>query len=73
MNQSSSKGRAAQAVIADAGPLIALARIDHLKLLYSLYRKVIVPTVVWREVTSAGAFDDIKAIKFAQTRAKSKC
>jgi uncharacterized protein len=69
LNQSSLVGRTTQAVIADAGPLIAIARIDHLKLLHRLYGKVIVPSVVWREITSAGAFDDIKVIRFAQTKA----
>jgi predicted nucleic acid-binding protein len=69
LNQSSIKGRTVQAIIADAGPLIALARINRLKLLHSLYGKVIVPSVVWLEMTSAGAFGDIKAIQFAQTKA----
>ena len=69
MKQSNTKGRVARAVIADAGPLIALARIDHLQLLRSLYGKVIVPTVVWREVTSAGTFNDIQAINIAHTKA----
>jgi predicted nucleic acid-binding protein len=69
LSQSSSTGRPAQAVIADAGPLIALARIDQLKLLHSLYGKVIVPSVVWLEITSAGDFGDLEAIQFAQANA----
>lgn len=38
-------------VVADSSPLIALARIDQLGLLPSLYERVTVPEAVWQEVT----------------------
>jgi len=38
-------------VVADSSPLIALARIDQLQLLPSLYERVTVPEAVWQEVT----------------------
>jgi hypothetical protein len=38
-------------VVANAGPLIALARIDRLALLPTLYREVVVPPVVYQEIT----------------------
>lgn len=41
-------------VIADAGPLIALGRIDRLDLLNALYGKVGVPDEVWHEVVVMG-------------------
>ena len=42
-------------VIADSGPLIALARIDKLSLIPSLYHRVKLPGAVWREVTQGVA------------------
>ena len=41
------------AVVANAGPLIAFARIEQLALLPALYGEVIVPPTVHREVTAA--------------------
>lgn len=41
-------------VVADAGPLIALARIGQLELLRALYARVVVPHAVWREATVDG-------------------
>jgi predicted nucleic acid-binding protein len=38
-------------VVADSSPLIALARIEQLGLLPSLYERVTVPEAVWQEVT----------------------
>jgi predicted nucleic acid-binding protein len=38
-------------VVANAGPLIALARIERLALLPTLYREVVVPPVVYQEIT----------------------
>lgn len=38
-------------VIADSGPLIALARIGQLDLLPKLYERIIIPVGVWEEVT----------------------
>jgi predicted nucleic acid-binding protein len=37
-------------VVADAGPLIGLARIDRLSLLQSLYGSVVIPEQVWAEL-----------------------
>ncbi|GAB4446036.1 MAG: DUF3368 domain-containing protein [Anaerolineae bacterium] len=39
-------------VVANAGPLIALARIDQLTLLPNLYGQIIIPPAVFREVTT---------------------
>jgi predicted nucleic acid-binding protein len=41
-------------VVANAGPLIALARIDHLSLLPDLYGQVSIPPAVQREITNFG-------------------
>ena len=41
-------------VVANAGPLIALAQIGHFDLLHSLYGRLRVPPAVWDEVVSAG-------------------
>jgi len=40
--------------IADSGPLIFLARINHLELLPRLFAKILVPPEVWNEVTVRG-------------------
>lgn len=40
------------AIIADASPLIGLARIGQIDLLRQLARRVIVPSAVWREATA---------------------
>jgi predicted nucleic acid-binding protein len=39
-------------VVADAGPLIALARLGYLDLLPSLYTEIVLPPTVYREVTA---------------------
>ena len=41
-------------VVADASPLIALARIGRLELLHTSFGKLLVPEAVWREVVDAG-------------------
>jgi len=41
-------------VVGDAGPLIALARIDRLELLRALYGSIWVPEPVWEEVVING-------------------
>jgi uncharacterized protein len=41
-------------VVADASPLIALARIGRLDLLRTMFGKLLLPEAVWREVVAAG-------------------
>ena len=41
-------------LIADSSPLIALARIDELDLLPRLYSKILIPPMVWEEITVRG-------------------
>lgn len=41
-------------VVTDAGPLIVLAKLNHLHLLSALYREVIVPRAVYYEVVIEG-------------------
>ena len=41
-------------VVSNAGPLIALARVDQLALLPSLYGTVLIPRAVEQEVTGMG-------------------
>ncbi len=43
-------------VVADSGPLIALATIGQLELLHALHREVLVPDAVFAEVVGAGAW-----------------
>ena len=54
-------------VIADAGSLIALARLDALHLLAGLYGQVSVPQTVWQEATAGGVFADSARIVAAQS------
>lgn len=37
-------------VVADAGPLIALAKIDHLNLLHQMYGEVLIPPAILKEL-----------------------
>ena len=53
-------------VIADPGPLIALARLDALHLLAKLCGQVPVPQIVLQEATAGGVFAD-------STRSASNC
>ena len=39
--------------VADSGPLIALAKLDHLRLLPVLYDQVVIPRAVYDEVVTA--------------------
>jgi predicted nucleic acid-binding protein len=59
----------ARIVIADAGPLIALARIGHLELLSKLFGSVSVTSIVAAEVLQGGDFPDGSVLSqaFAQT------
>ena len=41
-------------VVADASPLIALARIGRLELLRAMFGKLLLPEAVWHEVVAAG-------------------
>lgn len=49
-----SSARLETVVVADSGPLIALAAIDQLGLLRAMHREVLVPAAVWAEVTQRG-------------------
>ena len=51
-----------KAVIADAGPLIALARIGQLALLPQLFGEVVLTDVVAQEITGGGAFPDSQVL-----------
>jgi predicted nucleic acid-binding protein len=59
----------ARIVIADAGPLIALARIGHLELLSKLFGSVSVTSIVAAEVLQGGDISDGSVLSqaFAQT------
>jgi predicted nucleic acid-binding protein len=59
----------ARIVIADAGPLIALARIGHLELLNKLFGSVSVISIVADEVLQGGDFPDgsVLSLAFNQT------
>ncbi|MDD5394274.1 MAG: DUF3368 domain-containing protein [Thiothrix sp.] len=52
-------------VIADASPLIALARIRHLHLLQALFGEVMLTDVVAQEVLSGGDFADAEPVRAA--------
>jgi predicted nucleic acid-binding protein len=49
-------------VIADAGPLIAMARLDLLNVFDSLYGTVVVPSLAWQETTGVGHFAETEAM-----------
>lgn len=52
-------------VVADASPLIALARIGRLEVLNTLFGRLLLPEAVWREVVGAG-LDRAGAIAVSQ-------
>jgi predicted nucleic acid-binding protein len=58
--------------VSNASPLINLARIGKLDLLYQLYGKLIVPSAVWQKVVIEGAgqpgADDVKAATWIRTQ-----
>ena len=58
--------------VTDAGPLIVLAKLNHLYLLSALYREVIIPRAVYREVVIEGqarGYPDARMIRsFLQNR-----
>lgn len=47
----------AQIVIADAGPLLALAKLDHLNLLEQLFGAVLIPKAVYDECLAKSGLD----------------
>jgi predicted nucleic acid-binding protein len=59
-------------IVSNASPLINLARIGKLDLLYQLYGKLTVPSAVWQEVVIEGAgqpgADDVKAATWIRTQ-----
>lgn len=42
-------------VVSDASPLIALARVNRVDLLRSVFGRLIIPEAVWKEVALSGA------------------
>jgi len=52
-------------LVADSGPLIALARLDLLRLPAQLEREVQVPASVWAEVTRAPSGNDLPRLQAA--------
>ena len=55
-------------VIADAGPLIGLARIDRLGLLQGLFGQVTVTTQVAQDLLAGGPFPDTQILRNALSR-----
>jgi predicted nucleic acid-binding protein len=53
-------------VIAHAGPLIALARLDLLGILKPLYQEVTIPTIVWNEIVGDRSFSETPLLINAQ-------
>ena len=50
-------------VIADAGPIISLAVIEHLDLLDQMFEKVRIPVAIWEEITADDSKPKIDEIK----------
>ena len=40
--------------VADSGPMIALAKLNHLRLLPAMYERVVIPRAVYDEVVTIG-------------------
>jgi predicted nucleic acid-binding protein len=61
--------------VSDASPLIALARVDQVALLQSMFGQLLVPEAVWREVALSGAdkagSDEFLRANWIQTRSVS--
>ncbi len=55
----------AEIVVADAGPLIALGRLQKIELLRAVFEKVIVPEIVFEEIQGCPDFLDAIAIREA--------
>jgi len=53
-----------QLIVADTGPLIALARLDRLELLTILFSEVHLPQIVLSEATQKGEYADAELIHF---------
>jgi len=56
----------AEIVVADASPIIALARIDHLALLPRIFSRVILPIAVYSETQKRPTLPDAAAIRGAR-------
>ena len=59
----------AEIVVADASPIIALARIDQLPLLPQLFSRAILPLSVYRETQRLPELPDAQSIRAARERA----
>jgi predicted nucleic acid-binding protein len=53
-------------VVCNSGPLIALAKVNLLRLLQELYGVVLIPNAVWREVRSGGTLVEQERLQSAQ-------
>jgi predicted nucleic acid-binding protein len=60
-------------IVSNASPLISLARIQSLDLLYLLYGKLIIPEAVWRQVVVEGVgqpgAEEIKSATWVERQA----
>jgi predicted nucleic acid-binding protein len=52
-------------IVADAGPLIALGRINQIESLTALFGRIIIPQAVYREITYNANKADVKVISLA--------
>jgi uncharacterized protein len=52
-------------LVADSGPLIALARVDSLGLPAALFREVLVPSIVWEEVGRRPSPEELERLQAA--------
>ena len=54
--------RCADTLVCNTGPLIALAKLECLELLARLFARVLVPDIVWRELTRSRGMPEIREV-----------